>query len=169
MINSSWAVIATYKYTWYISSILIFQYLNISSEQLAILWALMVADFILWVWKQIRIDTKELSSHNAWLWLMKKLTTLIIIFSVSLGMKWNGILDESSAIFMRWMISLLVTFEIYSIIQNWYTIRTWKIVKEYDAISIMLKSFWLFIRNLIDKRLWSMEAIKINDNENDSR
>lgn len=150
--------IATIKLSWYFWSFALFEYLHISSEQLAILWILMVIDFILWVGKQFRLDKKEITSHKAWLWAMKKWTTMLLIWAIGCFLKWVWVKDALP--YMQGMLSILITAEIYSIIQNSYTIRTWKIVQEYDVISIALQSFWNIVKKQLDKYLGNLN----NDN-----
>ena len=157
--------IATIKLSWYFWSFAMFEYLNISSEQLTILWILMVIDFILWIWKQWRINPREITSHKAWLWAMKKMTTMLVILAIWFAFRWIWFKDIMS--YMQWMLSIIIMAEVYSIVQNAYTIRTGKIVKEYDVISLFLKSFWDLIQNMINKRLWWLNAEKIENNPQD--
>jgi hypothetical protein len=59
--------IASAKISGYLGLIAAFEYLNIPLEQMGILTALMIIDFITGVGKQYRIDRKQIKSHLAWL------------------------------------------------------------------------------------------------------
>ena len=136
------------KYSWYLSCAVVFEFLAIPQMQIIILSYLMIIDFILWVWKQFRLDRKQITSHNAWLWLSKKICTFILVISIALLLKW---LELEPTMYIKAAISILISAEFYSIIQNIYTIRTWKVVAEYDAISIFLKTLWEIIKKFIEK------------------
>jgi len=64
--------------------------------------------------------------------------------------KWVEI--DGSA-YIKWVLSIFIMAETYSIVQNTYAIRTGKILPEYDVISNVIKKLWEFIMNLIDKRM----------------
>lgn len=143
--SSSWIALA--KTSWYIGAVAIFQYLNIPSEQLGILGTLMLIDFVTGVWKQFRIDPREIKSHLAWLWAMKKIATLMSVLVIALVLKGLGIWEE------RYIISVLGIFimaEGYSTIQNVYAIRTGKILPEFDVISLIIKTIWEYFKNKIE-------------------
>lgn len=148
----TWAIL-TAKYSWYASWILIFEYLQIPSTQIVILTILMVADFFAWISKQIRLDPKGLSSHRAWIWLMKKIWTLWSIFTIALVIA--GVSPEISFDFyLTWFISLLIVAEGYSVLQNIYVIRTWEDVTEYDVVSLVIKRVWEWFIKIIEKFIW---------------
>ena len=135
------------KTAWYIAAVGLFEYLTIPTEQLGILTVLMLIDFITWIGKQYRIDPKEIKSHLAWLWLMKKIATLISILSIALIFKG---LNLSSQQYVVWIISIFITAEGYSTLQNVYAIRTGKILPEFDVISIVLKNIGEFFKQKIE-------------------
>lgn len=137
------------KLCWYIWITILFQYLNIIDIQVCILAILMLVDFVFWIWKQFVIDKKEITSHKAWLWAFKKISTLLLFLSVALMFK--GIWVNAS-LYLSWIISIFIMAETYSIIQNIYTIRTGKILPEYDVISEVIKKIWEYIISLIDKK-----------------
>lgn len=149
---STWTIttITTMKYTWYASAFIVFEFLDIPQMQIWILGALMVFDFITGVWKQFRLNRRLITSHEAWLWLMKKIWSFILIFSLALVIKW---MELEADWYVKWAISILIVAEFYSIIQNIYIMRTWKVVAEFDAISIFLKLLWEFVRKRIEKFL----------------
>lgn len=140
--------VATIKTTWYIGAFTLFQFLGIPEMQMWILGTLMVIDFIAWVWKQYRLDPRNITSHWAWLWVMKKTATLMSILSVALIIKW---LELDADNWIKWMLGILMMAEWYSIVQNIYTIRTGISLPEYDVVSILLKKLWEALRDAIDK------------------
>ena len=139
--------IALLKTSWYLASAAVFQYLNIPSEQFGILSALMIIDFITWVGKQFRIDRKEIKSHLAWLWLMKKVATLMSILSIALILKGIGIDDHK---YVTSVLGIFIMAEGYSTIQNIYAIRTGKILPEFDVLSLIIKTIGEFFRDRIE-------------------
>jgi len=144
------STIAIIKTSWYLFSIAIFEFLNIPSSQMSILWILMIMDFISGVAKQFVINPIEITSYKAWRWAIKKISTILLVGSVALMFKWVGI-DWSD--YIKWVLSIFIMAETYSIVQNTYAIRTGKILPEYDVISTVIKKLWEFIINLIDKRM----------------
>lgn len=144
------STIAVVKTTWYIIAIAVFEYLNIPSSQMSILWILMVIDFIFGIAKQFVVNPKEITSYKAWRWAIKKISTILLVLSVALMFKWVEI--DGSA-YIKWVLSIFIMAETYSIVQNTYAIRTGKILPEYDVISNVIKKLWEFIMNLIDKRM----------------
>jgi len=149
----SWtaSTITVMKICWYTMAITFFEFLHITDVQFYILWTLMIVDFILWIWKQYVINKKEITSHRAWLWVIKKVSTLIVFLSIALMFRWIWIDWD---FYLNAIVSIFIMSETYSVIQNVYTIRTWKIVTEYDAISKLLivvsSSIWKAMDNKID-------------------
>lgn len=147
MIESTWTWIASVKTLWYFAAVWLFEYLAVPTEQLWILAALMLIDFITWVGKQYRIDPKQIKSHIAWLGAMKKVATMISILSIALVLKWLAIKETQ---YLVAMLSIFIMSEWYSTIQNVYTIRTGKILPEFDVISIVIKNAWEFFKQKIE-------------------
>lgn len=139
--------IASAKFSGYLGLIAAFEYLNIPLEQMGILTALMIIDFITGVGKQYRIDKKQIKSHLAWLGLMKKVATLIVFLSLALILKGLEI-DESQ--YIKGVLSIFIAAEGYSTLQNVYAIRTGKLLPEFDVISLFLKALGDFIKERID-------------------
>lgn len=142
--------IATTKTAGYIWAFAIFDFLGIPQLQVSILWVLMVIDFILWITKQRRIEPVKITSHQATIWFIKKLTIFALILSVSLMLKW---LELEAWTFLKWTISVLIMAESYSITRNVYAVRTGVILPEYDVISKIIKSLWDAILKMIEKYL----------------
>jgi toxin secretion/phage lysis holin len=125
----------------------LFEYLRIPQEQITILATLMIIDFITGVGKQYRIDRHKITSHAAWIGAMKKVATLTAVLSIALIFK--GIKLDGSA-WINGALAIFIMSEGYSIIQNIYAIRTGKILPEFDAISLLIKSFGDFIKYRIE-------------------
>jgi phage-related holin len=151
------------KYSWYASTLIVFEFLDIPQMQVWILWCLMILDFITWVCKQFRLDRKLITSYRAWLWAMKKMGTFIIIASLALVLK---ALELEAEWYLKSSVSILVMAEFYSIIQNIYTLRTWKIVPEFDAISIFLRMLWEHVKSKIEKAIDPNKKQNENNNKN---
>lgn len=139
--------IAIMKTSWYLVAVTFFQYLNVPTEQFWILASLMLIDFMTWVGKQFRIDRKEIKSHLAWLWLMKKIATLMSVLSIALILKWIDINDSK---YVTSVLGIFIMAEWYSTIQNVYAIRTWKILPEFDVLSLFIKTIWEFFKERIE-------------------
>jgi len=147
---TAWTI-TTMKLCWYTLAITFFEFLHITDMQFYILWVLMVLDFILWIWKQYVVNKQEITSHKAWLWVIKKVSTLIVFLSIALMFRWIWIDWD---FYLNAIISIFIMSETYSVIQNVYTIRTWKLITEYDAISKVLMfvswMIWKAMDNKID-------------------
>ncbi len=98
--TSAW--IAFVKTSWYVSAVALFQYLNVPTEQFSILASLMLIDFLTGVWKQFRIDRKEIKSHLAWLWLMKK-TASLFYQSLSFSSEYESMITNMWHLFSQYL------------------------------------------------------------------
>ena len=139
------------KIFWYITIIYIFDFLDIEAAQVSILSIMMVIDTISWIAKQYKLDKFKISSHTLWQGLMKKILTMMFLFSFALMFKWIEI-DGSQ--YLKAILSILIMAEFYSIIQNIYSFRTWKKITEYDVISTILKYIWENLINIIENKIW---------------
>ena len=151
-IISTWwtvSVIWTMQVSGYIWAAIFFEYLNIKDTQLYILSILMIVDFIAWVSRQYVIDKSDITSHKARLWLVKKISTLILVICLAIMFKWIW-LDWSE--YIESILAIFIMAEMYSIVRSVYTIRTWELLPEYDVISKTIKKVWEFIWSLIDKK-----------------
>lgn len=142
------AITAT-KVWWYLWIATLFAFLNIPDTQLYILSILMIIDFTFWVTRQFVLDRSEITSHRAWLWLFKKVSTLWLVLSMGLMFKWIS-LDGKD--YIEWMLWIFIMAEFYSIVRSVYAIRTGKMLPEYDVISLSIKKIWDYIIKLIDKK-----------------
>lgn len=141
------SVIASTKIVGYLGAVAFFEYLWIPGTQLWILTILMAIDFATGIWKQWRIDSSKITSHEAWLWATKKIATMISILSVALILKG---LELDSTAWIKGMIGIYIMAEWYSVIQNIYAVRTGTILPEYDVISIVIKKIGETIKESID-------------------
>lgn len=160
------STISTFKLWWYWVIITIFQVLSIPWTQLYILWILMVMDLISWVAKQYTIDPQWITSHRMWLWMIKKLITLMSIFAIALTLLALEISPIDKQTWLKIILSVFIWNELYSILGNTYTVRTWKKVTEYDAISKVLQMIWNLIVKTIDSKL-NTDKEKDNEKENE--
>jgi len=87
---------------------------------------------------------------------IKKALVFIIIVSLAVTVKgaWVvlGVHWEAGTMLSA-LIWILMISEFYSICQNIYMVRTGKRVTEYDAISVVIRNLWEFMRERIDNFL----------------
>jgi hypothetical protein len=107
----------------------------------------MVIDTFTGICKQWKVDPRWITSHALGSGVLKKIVTVLILYVFALLGKGVGIPPEH---FVEWGLSLLIMSEWYSAIQNIYAVRTWKILPEYDVISIILKKVGEMIQYKID-------------------
>lgn len=143
---SNTTTIADIKTAGYIWFAWFMQYLSIPQEQLTILAMVMIIDVISGIAKQYTISPRDISSRALSLGIVKKLVLFIVLISIALGIKWVG-LDANT--YISTILSVLILSEVYSTIQNTYTIRTGKHLTEYDVISVLLKLIWSKIEQLL--------------------
>ena len=143
------------KYTAYILWVFLFWYLHIEAAQLSILWILMLIDTITWVTKRYKLNEEWDKVSSAWLtiWALRKLLTLLAIFTISLTLKGLGV--EAYYTLMFSIIAIFIVAQAISIMQNIYSSLTWKKVDEQDAISIVIRVIGSFLLNELEKRLWN--------------
>ena len=115
----------------------IFIYLNINTELVGILCALMLIDSILGAVKAYRIFHRFTFKILLWGIVLKMLMLLIPITVALMG---RGI-GYDLVILVDMTIKLMVVGEGYSILGNMYSIRTKRELKKVDAVSMMLISF----------------------------
>lgn len=142
---------STAKTIWYISWMWIFAYLNIQETQIFILAVFMIMDIITWILKQWGIDPKKISSDKLTRWVIKKILTMMFLFSFALMFKWVWI---DGWTYITAVLSVLIMSEFYSNTQNIYSFRTWKNVEEYDVISLIIKYIWEQLITIIEKHIW---------------
>lgn len=138
-------VIAVKQTSMSISLITIFTYLGIDATTFALYVLLLFLDFTTWVIKSIK--NRSLSSRRAINGFLSKFTLLLLILSIWVFGKINNY--DMSYILSGTFFALSLA-ELYSIIANVYEIYSWKKVKEYDAVAIVLSGFLQLIRNKIE-------------------
>lgn len=159
--TGTWSTLAVMKTWGYIYWIMFFNFLQIPEYQFTILGVLMIIDFIAWISKQLTVNPKNITSHKAWLGILKKIWTLISVIVIALILSWLWLWDHSKYIVS--FLSLLIMAEWYSIIQHIYTIRTWEEVREYDAVSMVIRKIWQLLWDAIEKSLWKKWVNKDDD------
>lgn len=137
-------IITWAKLLWYSVFASLFMYLNIPQEQLWLLAMLMIIDIITGMWKQFTIDPQQISSRALSLWVTKKFTVVLLFLSLAIAIK---VLWLDPWTYVKAIISVLTVSEVYSTIQNVYTIRTWKHLPEFDIISLFIKWLWKTIQD----------------------
>ena len=147
------SVIATTKLSGYMGVATLFIYLDIQDTQMYILTILMILDFVFWVARQYFLDKKSITSHNAWLGLFKKVSTLILVLVLAVMFKWIN-LDWRN--YIEWVLWIFIMWEVYSILRSFYAIRTWEMLPEYDVISIGIKKIGEFIVWLVNRKWESL-------------
>jgi len=145
------ATITLLKYIWYCLAVVVFEYLQISTIQFSILWLLMIIDFMAGISKQWVLNPVDITSHRAWLWILKKAWTLISVIVVAMML--SAVWPWDSEKYVIAMVSLLIMAETYSILQNIYVIRTGEKITEYDVVSKVIKWVWEVISDTIEKTL----------------
>ena len=137
------------------TSILTFlTYVGIPHEPFFILWALMLVDMVTWVSKQYRLNRQEITSHRAWLGLIKKVYVLVWLLSVWLAIKWYWYTAEW---FLKWVLTWFLTAELYSVIQNIYIFSTWVKVTEFNATSFVFRTILSVIKKTLE--LWAKKFL----------
>ncbi len=140
------------KYLGYTWAVVVFEFLGIPQFQFMVLSILMIFDFFLWIWKQFRVKKDNITSYNAWLWAIKKGSTVMLVFGLSLVIKANNLDPET---YLTSALSILIMVEFYSMTRNIYAIRTGVILPELDVVSILVKKLWDIIQNLLENILKS--------------
>lgn len=110
-------------------------YIDIKHNVLTAAFIAIVLDTIFGIAKAKRLGIKP-TSKEGWRGMIGKLLGLLLLGGVAAILKLIG-LDVS--LFVNGLLFILIVYEIYSAVANFYTARTGVKVKEYDAISIVLK------------------------------
>ncbi len=82
---------------------------------------------------------------------MKKILTMMFLFSFALMFKW---IEIDGSTYLKWVLSILIVSEFYSIVQNIYSFRTWNKVTEYDVVSVLLRYIGDALINIIEDKIW---------------
>lgn len=118
---------------------------------------LLVIDWITWTWKWI--VNKELSSKKSWIWILSKLTLLFVplVIAILLTIVWMN--PE----FLLWFIFIaLALTEAYSILSNIYNIITWKTIKEFDGVAIILWTLLWWVQKQFYRQMQHIENTNLD-------
>lgn len=110
-------------------------YIDIKQNIMTAALIAIALDTIFGIAKAKKLGIKP-SSKEGWKGLIGKLLGLILLGGSAAILKLMG-LDTS--VFVNGLLFILIVYELYSAVANFYTARTGVKVKEYDAISIVLK------------------------------
>ena len=129
-------------------------YLALPWEMLLLFITLMLIDtFLRYISGHIY---KDFSSHKAKIWIVSKMTLLLIPFWLAIMFKILELWEINSwytKAVITWLISMLAVWEFYSIIKNYIYLRTWEKPTEYDWITIILKRILDKIQNFLENYL----------------
>lgn len=122
----------------YFLGVLAFDKLGIPQDQLTAFACLMFADVFTGFLKVRKVNAIAFTSEKLTDGIIKKFLLVIVIFAMATLAKFGVNIEIEH--FLEWGIGALMVAETYSIIQNVYIHRTGKVVKEYDAITYVLKA-----------------------------
>jgi len=128
--------------------ILLIQMSGITPEAFTLLFALMIFDTITGIGKRISLGKTDITSKKFMLGLSAKISLLVLLLFFGYTVK---LITGSSETMISIVIWGFIAAELYSSIQNVYTIKTGKEVTEYDATSIILGGMLWFTKNIIEK------------------
>lgn len=125
----------------------VLEYLQLSWEVYAIFAGLLFLDFIFWIADAYFEDRQKVTSSNAWRWIFKKISKLILPLVFIFVLK--GVGAEDISMLVTSVMSILVITEWYSIIWHIYSLNTWSHLSEIDAFALLIE----FIANLFKQKL----------------
>jgi len=123
-------------------------FVNSFAEQLIILVLFMIVDFLTGLFKSFVLQQK-FSYHRALAGLITKMITLCIPFLLNFLSRGAGKYDEQVTDFLPYGLSALILIEFYSILGNFYTIRTRKELEDKDLLSFLILKIRKFIEAFI--------------------
>jgi len=133
----------------YIPMAPVLSWLNVPSEQVLILAALLIIDFNTGIIK-VFVLKGHIRSYRAAAGLMAKISILLLILALALMGKGVGL---DFRIYLSLFISALIISETYSIFGNVYSAISREEVAEFDAVAMVVKRMRLaFERALIQNR-----------------
>lgn len=129
-------------------------YLALPEEMLLLFVVLMLVDtFLRYISGHIY---KDFSSQKARIWIISKMTLLLIPFWLAVMFKILELWEINSWYtknVITGLIAILAVWEFYSIIKNYIYLRTWEKPTEYDWITIILKKILWKIQNFLENYL----------------
>lgn len=118
----------------YIPSIL---FLNQYAQQLVILAVFMVIDFIFGLARSYRLNI-NFSYNRIWSGIITKMLTMTIPFMLHFFALGVGAFDNQLDKVLPYGFSALIVIEFYSILGNFYTVKTGKELEDKDLLSFMV-------------------------------
>lgn len=128
-------IVKTLVYYTAVSLSFLIDYVEIKDKILVAVLIALILDTVLGSAKAKKLGIKP-TSREGWRGLQAKLLGLLLVGGVGAILK---LLGFSIGIFINSILVILVVYEVYSAVGNFYTMRTGIKVKEYDAVSIVLK------------------------------
>lgn len=141
-----WAKVCFYFLSLWVSSCI--TYIGVRHDIVFTLTILMVADYvsgIIKAWK-LKIEVTSKRSNKG---IIEKATLLAIPFAIGIVGKVVGV---PIGFTIQWFFTMITVAELYSFIGNCYGIYTGKDVKEFDAVTYILR----FIKEIVLKFLKSL-------------
>lgn len=129
-------------------------YLALPWEMLFLfVWLMIIDTFLRYICGHIY---KDFNSSKARIWILSKITLLLIPFWLAIMFKifelWN-IDSWYTKNIITWLIAILAVWEFYSIIKNYIYLRTGEKPTEYDWITMILKKILWKIQNFLETYL----------------
>ena len=126
------------------------EYVGVNPEMMTLLAVLMVFDVMTWIGKRIALGKKDITSRKLVVGVMAKVFVLSLLLLLAWAFK---ITMLGSNVAISLVVGMFIAGELYSSIQNIYTIKTQKIISEYDAVATILGWLLSFVRSKIEKML----------------
>lgn len=126
------------------------EYVWVNPEMMTLLAVLMVFDVMTGIGKRIALWHKDITSRKLTVGLMSKIFVLSLLLLLAWAFKITTLWNDVAIGVVVW---LFIAWELYSSIQNIYTIKTGKKISEYDAVGTIL--WWLLslVKRSIEKTL----------------
>jgi len=138
-------------------------YLELTSSLLGALSIAMLLDTVLGIWKAKKLKIKP-TSRIGWRGLLGKVLGLLLVGAVGAIFKLG--FNVESLVFVNVAMSLMLVYELYSMVAHAYTLWTGIKTKEYDAISIMLRYLLDWLRKFAEVMI--KKSYPKNDEENEA-
>jgi phage-related holin len=90
--------------------------------------------------------TKSFTYESGLVGFLAKLLGIGLVICISLLLKITGINHHASITFFFTMLSIN---DLLSALRHWYTIRTGKVIKQYDAISELIRGMHTYLKKLV--------------------
>ena len=136
----------------------VLEYLQLSGEVYAIFAGLLFLDFVFWIADAYFEDRQSVTSSNAWRWIFKKISKLILPLVFIFVLK--GVGAEDISMLVTSVMSILIVTEGYSIIWHIYSINTGSHLSEIDAFSLLIEFIANLFKQKLPKKEENLETIK---------